>query len=100
MWSVLLALAFCLAITCDQRRVHRVLMIIVVRQGSVDLRRLQVRVLLDNLCGTVAMDHVISHDVDYSMACSINAPYTARIDRNVWICHGLMHPFLAYTVQP
>jgi hypothetical protein len=100
MWGVLLALVFCLAITRDQSRVHRVLMIVVVRQGSVDLRRLQVRVLLDDLCGTVAMDHVISHDVDYPMACPIKAQYTTCIDRKVWICHGIMHPFLAYTVQP
>jgi hypothetical protein len=60
---VVVALMFGLRVACDQGGVHRVLMIIIVRERSVHLGRCQVGILLDDLRRTVAMRHVIGDDV-------------------------------------
>ena len=48
--------------------VEGVLMIIIVGQRGMDLRRRQVGILLDDLRRTVAMHHVIGDEVDDAMA--------------------------------
>ena len=49
----------CLRIARHEGRIHLILMIVIVCQRGMDLRRCQVWILLDDLCGTIAMSHAI-----------------------------------------
>jgi hypothetical protein len=67
------ALLLSLRVVCDEGGVHRVLMVVMVRERGMDLGRRQVGILLDDLRCTVAMSHVISDDVDHPMAGAVDA---------------------------
>ena len=72
MRRVVVALVLGLCMAGDEGSVHRVLMIIIVRERGMDLRRRQVGILLDDLRRTVAMRPVIGNDVDHSMAGAVD----------------------------
>ena len=70
---MVVALVLGLRIAGDEGSVHRVLMIIIVRERGMDLRRRQVGIRLDDLRRTVAMRHVIGDEVDDPMAGAVEA---------------------------
>jgi hypothetical protein len=68
MRRVVVALVLGLRIAGDEGSVHHVLMIIIVRERGMDLRRREVGILLDDLRRTVAIRDVIGDEVDDPMA--------------------------------
>lgn len=67
----------------DESRIHRVLMIVVVRECGMDLGRRQVGVLLDDVCRTVAMRYVIGDDVQHPMAGVVDARDSSAVESTV-----------------
>ena len=72
MGRVVLALGLDLRITRDEGRIEGVLVIIIVGEGGIDLRQGEIGILLDNLCCTVPMGHMISDQVEYPMTSAVN----------------------------
>jgi hypothetical protein len=58
---------FRLSVAVYQRGIHSFLMIEIVGERSVYLGGRQIRILLDDLAGAVAMSYVISCDIDHPM---------------------------------
>jgi hypothetical protein len=83
MRRVVVALVLGLRIAGDEGGVHHVLMIIIVRERGMDLRRREVGILLDDLRRTVAMRDVIGDEVDDPMAGPVEARDPAGIQGDV-----------------
>jgi hypothetical protein len=88
---VVVALALSLRVAGDEGDVHRVLMIVIVRERSMDLGRRQVGILLDDLRRTVAMRHVIGDDVNRPMTGAVDAWDSTAVQSDVGIGHALTH---------
>jgi hypothetical protein len=73
MRRVALALRLGLCIAGDEDGVEGVLMIIIVGQRGMDVRRRQVGIRLNEVRRTVAMHHVIGDEVDHPMAGAVEA---------------------------
>src|SRR5262245_17885198 len=91
MWRVVMARVLRLRIARHQGCIQLGLMIVIVRQRSVDLGRCQVRILLDDLGCTIAMGYVIRDNVNYPVASPVNARDSVGIKGDVWVGHGLTH---------
>ena len=96
MWRMMVARVLCLRIARHQGCIQLGLMIVIVRQCSVDLGWCQVWILLDDLRCTIAMGHVIRDDVNDPVARPVNARYPTEIDSDVWVSHCLTRTTLAY----
>ena len=60
-----------------------------VGEGGVHLRQCQIRILLDDLGGTLAMGHVIRNDVHHPVAGAVNTQDPTRIDCEMRIRHDI-----------
>ena len=92
MWRMVVPLVLGLRIAGDEGSVHRILMIIIVRERGMDLRRRQGGILLNDVRRTVAMCHVIGDEVDDPMAGAVEARDPAGIQGDVGIGRVLTHP--------
>ena len=50
---------------------------------------MSLRILLDDLRGTVPMGHVIRDDINHAVAGAVNAQDPTRIDREMGIAHHM-----------
>jgi hypothetical protein len=88
---VVVALILGLRVACDESGVHGVLMIVIVRERSMDLGWCQIGILFDDLRRTIAMGHVIRDDVDYPMTGAVDARDSAVVQSDVGIWYVLTH---------
>jgi hypothetical protein len=89
---MVVALVLGLRIAGDKGGVHRVLMIIIVRERGMDVRRREVGILLNDVSRTVAMRHVIGDEVDDPMAGAVEARDPAGVQGDVRIGRVRTHP--------
>lgn len=91
MRRVALALRLGLRIAGDEGGVEGVLMIVIVREGGMDLGQRQIRIRLDDVRRTVAVSYVIGDDVEHPMAGAIEARNPAGFQGDVGRGRVLRH---------
>ena len=77
-------------VTRDEGGIHRLLVIVIVRQRSMNLGRRQVWIVHHDLRGTLAMRNMIRDNVDYPVPGSVYAGSPLRVEGDVGISHVLI----------
>jgi hypothetical protein len=91
MRRVALALLLGLRIAGDEGGVEGVLMIVIVREGGMDLGQRQIRIRLDDGRRPVAVSDVIGDDVEHPMAGAVEARNPAGVQGDVGRGRVLRH---------
>ncbi len=87
---MLTALVLCFGVTRYQRCVHGLLVVVIVRQPSMNLGRRQVWIVCHDLRCTVAMRDMIRGDVDHPVPSAVYAGSSLSIEGDVGVSRVFM----------